>query len=67
MLALGMAKPLPSLYRDTPLYDSAKRLLDDITALLAGEDSDNARPWYEKRLVVSPVARMPVPLNRQYW
>jgi predicted DNA-binding transcriptional regulator YafY len=60
MLALGMAKTLLSLYRDTPLYDSAKRLLDDITAPLTKDDSDGSRPWYENRVVVPPVASAPV-------
>jgi predicted DNA-binding transcriptional regulator YafY len=58
MLALGMAKTLLSLYRNTPLYDSAKRLLDDITAPLTKDETDT--PWYENRIVVPPVASAPV-------
>jgi predicted DNA-binding transcriptional regulator YafY len=58
MLALGMAKTLLSLYRDTPFYDSAKRLLDDITTPLTKDDV--AHPWYENRIVVPPVASAPV-------
>jgi predicted DNA-binding transcriptional regulator YafY len=62
MLALGMAKSLLSLYRNTPLYESAKRLLDDITAPLSKNDaSEAATPaWYEKRIIVPPVASAPV-------
>jgi predicted DNA-binding transcriptional regulator YafY len=60
MLALGMAKTLLSLYRETPLYDSAKRLLDDITAPLTKDDSGVIHPWYENRIIVPPVASAPV-------
>jgi predicted DNA-binding transcriptional regulator YafY len=62
MLALGMAKSLLRLYQDTPLYESAKRLLDEITAPLAQNDPAKAEkePWYERRLVVPPVASAPV-------
>ncbi|MDR2314449.1 MAG: WYL domain-containing protein [Spirochaetaceae bacterium] len=62
MLALGMAKNLLSLYRDTPLYNSAKRLLDDITAPLTKDnfEKDDSVPWYENRIVVPPVASAPV-------
>jgi predicted DNA-binding transcriptional regulator YafY len=62
MLALSMAKALLSLYRDTPLYDSARRLLDDITAPLTRDEADagGAGPWYENRIVVPPVASAPV-------
>jgi predicted DNA-binding transcriptional regulator YafY len=67
MLALGMAKTLLSLYRDTPLYDSAKRLLDDITAPLTKENAEknDSPPWYENRIVVPPVASAPV--NPETW
>jgi predicted DNA-binding transcriptional regulator YafY len=53
MLALGMAKNLLSLYRDTPVYTAAKNLLDGITAPLA---EGKAAAWYESRIVVPPVA-----------
>ncbi|GBU28977.1 hypothetical protein R84B8_02539 [Treponema sp. R8-4-B8] len=58
MLALGMAKSLISLYRDTPLYESAKRLLDDITAPLSADEADYVKQeaWYENRIIVPPVA-----------
>jgi len=58
MLALGMAKSLISLYANTPLYESAQRLLNDITAPLSQDEVDDAEraTWYEKRIVVPPVA-----------
>ncbi|GHU04606.1 hypothetical protein AGMMS49960_20500 [Betaproteobacteria bacterium] len=53
MQALGMAKTLLSLYRDTPLYDAARNLLESITAPLV----DRKNPGlYENRIVVPPVA-----------
>jgi predicted DNA-binding transcriptional regulator YafY len=69
MLALGMAKTLLSLYRNTPLYESTRQLLDNITAPLAGEEMDKSggkkdgneiEPWYEKRIVVPLTASYPV-------
>jgi predicted DNA-binding transcriptional regulator YafY len=59
MLALGMAKTLLSLYKNTPLYESARRLMDNITAPLAGEES-GPEPWYETRILAPPVASYPV-------
>jgi hypothetical protein len=41
MLALGMAKSLVSLYKNTPLYESAIRLLNDITAPLSPDDNED--------------------------
>ena len=49
LLALGMAKSILTLYRDTPIYDAARHLLDCITAPLAVEDN---LEWYENRIVV---------------
>jgi predicted DNA-binding transcriptional regulator YafY len=69
MLALGMAKTLLTLYRNTPLYQSARQLLDNITAPLAGEEADKtgrqtsanpAEPWYEKRVAAPITASYPV-------
>jgi predicted DNA-binding transcriptional regulator YafY len=61
MLALGMAKTLLSLYRNTPLYEAARRLMDSITAPLAGEEnSGEAEPWYEKRILAPLGASYPV-------
>jgi predicted DNA-binding transcriptional regulator YafY len=69
MLALGMAKTLLSLYRNTPLYESARQLLDNITAPLTDEETDKSdggksenepEPWYEKRIVAPFTASYPV-------
>jgi predicted DNA-binding transcriptional regulator YafY len=62
MLALGMAKSLLELYKNTPLYESAKRLLEEITAPLTHYDIDETRkaPWFENRIIVPPVASAPV-------
>jgi predicted DNA-binding transcriptional regulator YafY len=53
MQALGMAKTLLSLYRDTPLYDAARNLLESITAPLLDRNNPGL---YENRIVVPPVA-----------
>jgi predicted DNA-binding transcriptional regulator YafY len=62
MLALGMAKSLVSLYKNTPLYEPAVRLLNDITAQLSPDDNEGGErtAWYEKRIIVPPVASTPV-------
>jgi predicted DNA-binding transcriptional regulator YafY len=52
MIALGMAKNLLTLYRNTPIYDSALHLLESITAPLSGNNDNH---WYENRIVVPPV------------
>jgi predicted DNA-binding transcriptional regulator YafY len=58
MLALGMAKTLLTLCRNTPLYDAADHLLDSITAPLA---ADGASWWRQDRIVVPPVASIIIP------
>jgi predicted DNA-binding transcriptional regulator YafY len=58
MLALGMAKTLLTLYRDTPLHDAANHLLDSIIAPLA---ADGAAQWHKDRIVVPPVASSIIP------
>jgi predicted DNA-binding transcriptional regulator YafY len=67
MLALGMAKSLVSLYKNTPLYEPALRLLNDITAPLSPDDTEGgeSRAWYEKRIIVPPVPSAPV--NPAVW
>jgi predicted DNA-binding transcriptional regulator YafY len=62
MLALGMAKSLLALYKNTPLYESAKRLLEEITAPLSPDDLDEAKKssWFENRIIVPSVASAPV-------
>jgi len=52
MLALGMAKNLLSLYKNTPIYDAAKQLMDTVTAPL--EEDENSH-WYEDRIIVPPI------------
>ncbi|GHU53990.1 hypothetical protein FACS189496_5550 [Bacilli bacterium] len=47
------AKTLLSLYRDTPLYDAARNLLESITAPLVDRNNPGL---YENRIVVPPVA-----------
>ena len=53
MLALGMAKSILSLYRETPLYESSVSLLESITAPLA---ADGNKDWLENRIVVPKIA-----------
>jgi len=53
LLALGMAKGILSLFQETPLYESAVRLMESITAPLAGEGN---RDWFENRIVVPKIA-----------
>jgi predicted DNA-binding transcriptional regulator YafY len=64
MLALGMAKNLLSLYHNTPLYETTQQLLELIGLPIAGpllpESDAEHPPWYEKRVVVPPVASAPV-------
>jgi predicted DNA-binding transcriptional regulator YafY len=52
MLALGMTKTLLSLYKDTPVYDVTRQLMESITAPLT--DAQNPS-WYEDRIFVPPV------------
>jgi len=52
MLALGMIKTLLSLYKDTPIYDVTRQLMESITAPLADAQNPN---WYEDRILVPPV------------
>jgi predicted DNA-binding transcriptional regulator YafY len=58
LLALGMAKNILSLYRNTPVYDAARNLLDCITAPLAAEKNAG---WYESRIVAPHVPIAPIP------
>jgi predicted DNA-binding transcriptional regulator YafY len=58
LLALGMAKNILSLYRDTPLYEAAGNLLDSITAPLA---QDGKTDWIENRIVVPQVPSAAIP------
>jgi predicted DNA-binding transcriptional regulator YafY len=58
LLALGMAKNILALYKDTPIYDAARHLLDSIIAPLA---ADSKSDWYESRIVVPQVPSAPIP------
>ena len=60
MLALGMAKSLLSLYRNTPLFSAARNLLDSITAPLDKAPLAGQKKWYETRIVVPQPALAPV-------
>jgi len=60
LLALGMAKNILTLYKDTPIYDAARHLLDSIIAPLASESNSD---WYESRIVVPQVPSSPIPLD----
>jgi predicted DNA-binding transcriptional regulator YafY len=53
LVALGMAKSILTLYRETPLYEASVNLLESIIAPIA---SDGNRDWIENRIVVPPVA-----------
>jgi predicted DNA-binding transcriptional regulator YafY len=57
LLALGMAKNILSLYRDTPIYDAAHHLLDCITAPIVADGNPG---WYENRIVLPQVPSSPV-------
>ena len=52
MLAMGMAKTLLSLYKNTPIYSAASQFMESITAPL--EKTENPH-WHEDRIVVPPV------------
>ena len=58
LVALGMAKSILALYKDTPIYDAARHLLDSIIAPLSAEDNSD---WYESRIVVPKMPSAPVP------
>jgi predicted DNA-binding transcriptional regulator YafY len=53
LLALGMAKNLLDLYRDTPIHDAALNLLENISAPLQSEK--NAE-WFRDRIVIPKTA-----------
>jgi len=60
LLALGMAKNILALYKDTPIYEAASLLLDSITAPLAMESKAG---WYENRIVVPQMPTAPIPVD----
>jgi predicted DNA-binding transcriptional regulator YafY len=57
MMALGIAKNLLSIYKDTPLYNAVRYLIDSITAPMA---ADKDSRWFENRVIVPKTATAPV-------
>ena len=53
LLALGMAKNILSLYRETPLYEASVHLMESILAPIA---ADGNRDWLENRIAVPKIA-----------
>ena len=53
LLALGMAKNLMELYRDTPVYNAALNLLESISAPLQDEEDTE---WFRDRIVIPKIA-----------
>jgi predicted DNA-binding transcriptional regulator YafY len=53
LLALCMARSIFSLYKDTPLYDASRQLLESITTPIAVEGNND---WLENRITVPPIA-----------
>jgi predicted DNA-binding transcriptional regulator YafY len=53
LLALGMAKSILSLYRETPLFEVSSQLLESIIAPIA---SDGNKDWLENRIIVPKIA-----------
>jgi len=53
LIALCMARNIFSLYKDTPLYDASRQLLESITTPIATEGNND---WLENRIAVPPIA-----------
>jgi len=53
LLALCMARSIFSLYRETPLYEASRQLLESITTPI---DKDGNNDWLENRIAVPPIA-----------
>jgi len=62
LLALGMAKNLMELYKDTPVHDAALNLLENISAPL--QDEENTR-WFLDRIVIPKIASAAI--DEQTW
>ena len=62
LLALGMAKSILALYRDTPIYNAARNLMECITLPLA---EDGNSDWLENRIVVPKIASAKI--NPDIW
>jgi len=57
LLALGMVKALLVMYKDTPIYDTAYKQLENITTPV---DAKGNSDWYENRIVVPTPSSTPV-------
>lgn len=62
LLALGMAKSILSLYRETPLFEASSNLLESIIAPIA---SDGNSDWLDNRIAVPKIASAKV--NKEIW
>jgi len=62
LLALGMAKNLMELYKDTPVHDAALNLLENISAPLRDEENTG---WFLDRIVIPKIAAAAI--DEQTW
>ena len=53
LLALCMARNIFSLYRETPMYEASRQLLESITTPITTEGNND---WLENRITVPPIA-----------
>jgi len=62
LLALGMARSIFSLYRETPIYEASRQLLESITTPIA---SDGNMDWLDNRIMVPKIASSKI--NPDVW
>jgi|GEM_PF-367545 len=62
LLALGMAKDLLELYKNTPIHEAALNLLENISAPLRDEKNTE---WFKDRIVIPKTAYVVV--NTEIW
>ena len=62
LIALGMAKNLMNLYRNTPIYDVALNLLESISAPLQDIEKNE---WFKDRIVIPKTSIVPV--DKKVW
>jgi len=60
LLALGMAKNLMDLYRDTPIHEAALNLLESISTPLQSEKKTD---WFKDRIVIPKFASVKMDTN----
>jgi len=58
LFALGMAKSILAMYKETPIYTTAVNLLNSIIAPLSADSNSD---WFENRIVISSFPSSPVP------